>query len=192
MACIKQFEECVRLLQEQAASSLRSAAAAAAAAAGTDGSQQQLSVSPLDLQSSASHTLLVLESHNHSQPSQQTKQQSATAFSASAASVHADDGNADDAVKQGKSWSGKPSLEAESTFDYPASISQQQQQQQQSDRLVAPGTQADAAGGDDGMDSANTEQDEAAKEAYRQWSASFEASQVRNVQPVQDVHVPSR
>ena len=204
------FERKIRLqsdsLQEQTASNLRSAAAAAAEAAGTCGSQQQLSASPLDLHSSASHTLLVSEPQDHSPPSQQTEQQSATTFSAPAASVHADDGNADEAVRPGKSWSGKLSLEAESTNDYPANITQQQQQQiqygrgvaqtdsiqapssgqqqqqQQSDRLGLPGTQADAAGGNDGVESVNTEQDEAAKEAYRQWSASFEASQVSTCQ----------
>ena len=146
----------------------------------------------------------MLESQDHSQPSQQTKQQSETTLPASVLSVHADGSETDDAVRQGKPWSGKPSLEAESTTAYPANISQQQQQQQQirygrgtaqsdstqaqssgqqqqqqqSDRLGLPGTQADAAGGDDGVESAITEQDEAAKEAYRQWSASFEASQV--------------
>ena len=210
----KQIEQQVRSLQELTASNLRSAAAAAAEAAGTHGSQQQLSVSSLGLQLFASHTLLVPEPQDHSQlsqlvpeshfsqPSQQTKQQSETALPASVLSVHVDGIETDDAGRQSKPWSGKPSLEAESTFEYPANISQQQQQQiqygqgvaqnnstqaqssgqqleqQQSHRMGLPGTQADAAGGDDGVDSANTEQDEAAKEAYRQWSASFEASQV--------------
>ena len=134
-----------------------------------------------------------------------TQQQLVESQAASALDVHADVRHASYAPGQAEAWSSKHSVATEADQLSSALAGQQQQQQQkqllhegpnlpwsnddqadsprpqeqqqQSLEALVSGTQISDAGGsaEGGVEGAGGGQDEAAKTAYRKWSASFEA-----------------
>ena len=191
-------------MQEVTAISLQSAAAAAlqaARAASTHSQLQQQPSHPLQALTSATSglDLGLLPSGLDRLLTDHTQQQLVESQAASALDVHADVSRVSYAPGQAEAWSSKHSVatEADQLSSALAAHQQQQQkqllhegpnlpwssddqadsprpqeQQQQSLEALVSGTQISDAGGVEG---AGGGQDEAAKTAYRKWSASFEA-----------------
>ncbi len=187
--------------------SAAAAALQAARAASNHPQLQQQPSHPLQALASATSGLAPgLLPKGNSLLTDHTQRQLVESQAASARDVHADVRHASYALGQEEAWSSKDPVATEAdqpssalashhhqqqqlshegpnlpwSTDNQADVSCLQQQQQQSLEVPDSGIQSSDAGGsaEGGVEGAGGGQDEAAKAAYRQWSASFEARMV--------------